>query len=234
MAPKKVHRFSSAMDELFAELSFGQQETSTLASTPSEGWVKQAIHRWIDLTDGAYSFVGADGRAYSFSEDEVAIIKRQGAKAMEKLFRLTLKGMIHAISDSSFDLESTAFEYPLADGIKAQLELAVGSIAEAFILPESNVDFVSGTWDNSDVYYRMVPQFVYPHDIRLAAADLLSKDSQKAWGTPARKRLMKAISSNIVKYLGASMDRVKSEDLSLPLRVWFERQKELYLKLQNA
>ncbi|MFK7823464.1 MAG: zinc-dependent metalloprotease [Oligoflexales bacterium] len=226
--------FAKALDQLINEVADEAKEPERLVSTLPEKWATHAIKRWLALTEGEYSFMGADGREYTFSDEDTIFIRKQGLKAMEKVFRLTLLGFLQAIGDASFDLESAAFEYPLEDGIETQLERKVGSIAEAFILPESNVDFINGTWESSKVFYRVVPQFVYPHSIRLAAVDMLIKENHKIWGAPERKSLRKSFGSKVKKYLGAEVCEVDSEQLSLPLRVWVEKQKRIYLKLKPA
>ena len=231
---KKVHSFSNAMDELIAELSSSYDEPATLVKEASKNWARKSFKRFIELTEGPYSYVGVDGAMYEFSHEDMVFIRKQGLKAMEKIFRQTLLGFMNVIGKTSFDLESAAFEYPLADGIESQLEREVGHIAAAFILPESNVDFVTGTWENSKVPYRMVPQFVYPHNIRMAAVGMLSHNAQRVWGAPGRRSIMKALSSKVKKFLGLEMGDVDSEDLSLPLRVWLDKQKEIYVNLRAA
>ena len=229
---RAVPKFANAVDQLIADVSEESKDLDPVAFAPPEKWAAESIKRFISLTEGGYSFVGADGKEHSFSEEETSLIRKRGLEAMEKIFRLTLLGFLKGIGNASFDLESQAFEFPLADGIEAQLETKIGSIAEAFILPESNVDFVKGTWEDSRVFYRMVPQFVYPHNIRIAATDMLLNENHKSWGAPSRKTVSKSLAAKIKKYLGAAICDVDSEELSLPIRVWLEKQKLIYLKLQ--
>lgn len=229
-----IPAFNNALEQLIADVANTEErETESLAKALPEKWGANAMNNWIELTEDEYSFVGADGKTHTFDADDLSIIRRQGLKAMQKIFRSSLRGLLQAIADSSFDLESKTFEYPKNEGIEMLLERQVGKIAKAIILPESNSEFVNGTWKNSKIFYRTVPQFVYPHDIRLAATGILSKEKHSAWGAQDRKNISEALNQKIKKYLGMGICNVESDELSLPLRVWLEKQKDIYFSLTS-
>ncbi len=186
-------------------------------------------NRVAELLDSpAYAtFVGADGKTYSFTDEEKAIIKDRAKLFFREFEKQLLKVVCQELGRAKRDLGVKTQGTPADDDIVAQLEKQIINLARMIILAKDENKTIQGKLNKSTV---LVPQFRYDQETRMAAAQMLSDTvgSFRSWSRDERGTIHTALRSELDAALNLSNLRSFSEgNLSRPLRDWYLEQQQI-------
>jgi hypothetical protein len=182
------------------------------------------------------TFVGLDGKQYSFTEAERALILERSKKFFGKLEDELVKQTCLRLENAPRDLgvEAGADETASEDDITAKLEQRIIEIAKYVITARDETNRIAGKVDKSFVE---VPVYKYDQDTRLAAAKMLNEKtgSFKGWADDAKSDLNSQLKKQIEEALNISHFKDFTVALlSRPLRDWYQQQQEILALLPAA
>lgn len=180
------------------------------------------------LNSPAYqTFVGADGKTYSFSDEEKAIIKDRAKLFFQKMEKELLKRVCQELGRAGRDLGVRATGRPSDDDVVAQLEKQIINLARTIILAKDEGKTREGKLNRATV---LVPEFRYDIDTRMAAAQMLADavGSYRSWSRDERGSIHTALRNELDAALNLNNLKTFSEgNLSRPLRDWYLEQQRL-------
>lgn len=180
-------------------------------------------------SDSYKTFVGADGKKHSFTEDETKIIRARAKLIFAKMETELLTRIMKAWATLPRDLGSKVNGQVSDDDIVAKFEKQIVAAAKLVILArdEKSGKRIRGKVDKS---YVEVVDFTYDFDTRLAAAQALADraGSYPAWSKEARASIGKELKNLIDTSLNIQNFKSFSDaKLSRPLRDWYLVQQNL-------
>ncbi|GIW90384.1 MAG: hypothetical protein KatS3mg109_0816 [Pirellulaceae bacterium] len=193
-------------------------------------------NRVAELLDSpAYStFVGADGKTHSFTDEEKAIIKERAKLFFREMEKELLKAACRALASAKRDLGVQVQGTPSDDDIVAQLEKQIINLARTIILTKDETKTRQGKLNKSTV---LVPEFRYDEETRLAAAQMLSDTagSYRSWSRDERGAIHTALRNELDAALNLSnLKSFNEANLSRPLRDWYLEQQRILQLLPPA
>ncbi|HEY4415177.1 MAG TPA: zinc-dependent metalloprotease [Verrucomicrobiae bacterium] len=175
------------------------------------------------------TFIGLDGKSYSFTETERALIVNRSKKYFTKLEDELVKQTCIRLENATRDLgvEAGADKTVSEDDITAKLEQRIIEIGKYVITARDETNRIAGKVDKS---YVEVPVYKYDQETRLAAAKMLSdrNGSFKGWADDAKSDLNGQLKKQIEEALNLSHFKDFTVALlSRPLRDWYQQQQEI-------
>ncbi|HEX4924201.1 MAG TPA: zinc-dependent metalloprotease, partial [Bdellovibrionales bacterium] len=251
----KIHRTFGAVgtfnsDKVKAsEMQYMANEAKRLGglgavlSAVDNAFAEREYKRFEELLDsGAYTTgVGPDGKKYTFTNDELALIKRDVRLAYEKLQLELVKEDINIMSlptppapPGMTARPLILVEHELTEEIAALNALRVRNYALAstgeFLTGEmSYVEEVPASQPGAQaqkltkVTTVKLPKFLYPAAIRVLAPAMLKdgKSQSLTWGLAERAKIKKDYTDLLTGALGGvTIEKVKPEELPVPMARW--------------
>ncbi len=175
------------------------------------------------------TFVGLDGKQYTFTEAERALIVKRSKEYFSQLEDEFVKQTCFRLENAARDLgvEAGVDETVSENDITAQLEQRIIEIAKYVITARDETNRISGKVDKS---YVEVLAYKYDQDTRVAAAKMLNDKagSFKGWADDAKSDLNGQLKKQIEDALNISHFKDFTVALlSRPLRDWYQQQQEI-------
>jgi hypothetical protein len=173
------------------------------------------------------SFVGADGKTYSFTDEEKKLIKERGKLFFEAFEKEFLLRACQNLGRASRDLGVEATGSVSDDDIVAQFEKQVVALGKAIIMAKDESKIRRGKLNRGTVE---VTDYKYDPDTRMAAAQMLTDavGSYRSWSKDARGSIHNELKGDIEGSLNINALKAFSESqLSRPLRDWYLEQQRL-------
>lgn len=176
------------------------------------------------------SFVGLDEVTYEWTDEEKAIILKQGKALFAELEEAVLLKILELLEEAPRDLVVKATGGLSDDDAVSKLETRIVELAKAVLEATDKESRIRGKVDKA---YVEVVDFKYEHETRLAAAKALNDKtgSYQAWSREAKEKLHGSLKKTVDDSLNIGHFK-KFEDsmLSRSLREWYLRQQAI-LKL---
>jgi hypothetical protein len=172
------------------------------------------------------TFVGLDGKTYSFTDADRALILDRGQKFFAALEKELVKQTCGRLENAPRDLgvQAGAGGTVSEDDITAKLEQRIIEIAKYVVTAQNETNTISGKVDKS---YVQVPVYLYDQETRLSAARMLGEKngSFAGWADDAKA----ALNSQLRKQIEDALNISHFKDftvalLSRPLRDWYQQQ----------
>ncbi len=217
-------------------LSLNLKETPQ-GVTPPEKFDAEKLHkRLAELLDSpAYSsFVGADGKTYSFTDEEKELIKKRAKDYFAKYESELIKAVCQTLGRASRDLGSEVNGGVSDDDIVAQLEKQIIAVARAVIMAKDDSKRRRGT--NKKAIVEVI-DFKYDLETRMAAAQMLSDSvgSFRAWSKEQRSNLHNELKSEVEAALNiGDFKSFNDSQLSRSVREWYLDQQRVLQLLPQA
>lgn len=186
------------------------------------------------LNTGHFSSgIAPNGERYEFSPAEIATIKAMGRKFFDKMGAALAKQDVATVKTAG-KLADVELGYSLASVHEARLlqyvlatEEGKDQLAEVVIAnPKKGEKGEPATLKVT----LALPKFVYPLEVRTAAAALLSAANSEApdWALVERARAKKTVQALLTKALGGQgFDKFKVEELPRPVARWILENKKV-------
>lgn len=181
-------------------------------------------------SDTYSSFVGLDEETYEWTDEEKAIILKQGKALFSELEEAVLLKIFEILEKAPRDLAVKATGGLSDEDVVSKLETRIVELAKAVLEAKDKTVRIRGKVDKAFVE---VVDFKYNHETRLAAAKALNDKtgSFQAWSKEAKEKLHESLKKSVEESLNIGHFK-KFEDsmLSRSLREWYLKQQAI-LKL---
>jgi Met-zincin len=218
------------------KLDLNQEPTNSLAVQRLNAANLTARLEKLLVSTNYSTFVGLDGKKYSFTAEDRALIIQRGKKFFDKLEKELVKQICLRLENAPRDLgvEAGADQTVSEDDITAKLEQRIIEIAKYTVIARNEINRIAGKVDKS---YVEVPVFKYDQDTRIAAAKMLNEKtgSFKGWADDAKSEMNNQLKKQIEESL--NIGHFKDFQVSLlsrPLRDWYQQQQEILALLPAA
>ena len=184
-------------------------------------------------SDTYSSFVGLDEETYEWTDEEKAIILKQGKALFGELEEAVLLKIFEVLEKAPRDLAVKATGGLSDEDAVSKLETRIVELAKAVLEAKDKESRIRGKVDKAFVE---VVDFKYKHETRMAAAKALNDKtgSFQAWSKEAKEKLHESLKKSVEESLNIGHFK-KFEDsmLSRSLREWYLKQQAI-IKLLPA
>ncbi|MCH8921592.1 MAG: zinc-dependent metalloprotease [Planctomycetes bacterium] len=178
-------------------------------------------------SDSYKTFVGADGKTHSFTDEEKALIKKRAKAYFDRYEQALVKRIVTALGGASRDLGVKVTGSVSDDDMVAQFEKQIIALAKVIITAKDDKSRRRGKLGKGLVE---VVEYKYDLETRLAAGKMLSDGigSFSQWSKDAKGAMHKALKDDVDGALNINnLKAFKPSQLSRPLRQWYLDQQKV-------
>lgn len=190
----------------------------------------EKVSKLLD-SNGYKEFVGADGKKYSFTDDEKKLIKDRAKVFFEKYEEHLVLRIMAALGSAKRDIGVRANDHVEDNDIVAKLEKQMINAAKVIITAKHPSKRIKGKLNAG---YIEVVDYKYDLNTRIAAARALAdtNGSFRSWSKEARSGIGAALKADIDGAINANnLKAFKDSQLSRPLREWYLNQTKVLAML---
>lgn len=176
------------------------------------------------------TFVGLDDETYTWTDEEKAVILKQGRALFSELEEAVLLNILTHLEKASRDLGMKATGELTDEDATAKLETRIVELAKSVLVAKEDESRIRGKVDKAFVE---VIDYKYDHKTRVAAAKALNDKtgSFSSWAKEPKAKLHEELKKSVEESLNIGhFKEFEDSLLSRSLREWYLQQQEI-LKL---
>jgi len=206
-----------------------EPETVTPAPKIDADGMSKKLEELLD-TDTYSTFVGLDDETYTWTEEEKAVILKQGKALFSELEEAVLLNILTHLEKAPRDLGNKATGGLTNEDVVVKLETRIVELARSVLTAKNEKARIRGKVDKAFVE---VIDYKYEHETRIAAAKALNDKtgSFPSWSKEAKEKLHEELKKSVEESLNIGhFKEFEDSLLSRSLREWYLQQQEI-LKL---